>query len=108
MNEAQLRVVLLSLAQAAWGGCSPLEAALAARDGAMICIMWATMMRGHEVGGLQFSGPLLLDGSSAVSSLVPEVSCRQARSGCSSLSLLRLKRQMWCSRGACSSGLLWV
>ena len=73
VDEAQLGVVLLSLAQAAWGGGSPLEAALAARDGAMLCIMWATMMRGHEVGGLQLSGLLLLDGSSAVSSLFPEV-----------------------------------
>ena len=82
MDEAQLGVVLLSLAQAAWEGRSPLEAALAARDGAILCIMWVTMMRGHEVGGLQLSGLLLLDGSSAVSSLFPEVkSCRQARSG---------------------------
>ncbi len=73
VDEAQLGVVLLSLAQAAWVGCSPLEAALAARDGAMLCIMWATMMRGHEVGGLQLSGLLLPDGSSAVPSLFPEV-----------------------------------
>ena len=49
----------------------PLVAAVAARDGAMLSIMWATTMRGNEVGSMQLAGLRLADGSSALPKLLP-------------------------------------
>ncbi len=65
MTEAQLVHVLKGLAALVKDGCDWLAAALAARDGAVLSIMWVTMMRGHEVGCLQLAGLRLPDGSSA-------------------------------------------
>jgi len=71
-----LCVVLEALTAAATDRRNPVKAALAARDGAMMSIEWATMVRGHDVGELLCTGLLLADGSDALGKLFPELLLR--------------------------------
>ena len=72
VSEMQVTSTLVWLAAIATDGRKPpLVAAVAARDGAMLSIMWGTMMRGNEVGGMQLAGLRLADGSSALPKLLP-------------------------------------
>ena len=71
VTEAQIVHVLEGLAALVRDGCDWLAVAVAARDGAVLSIMWVTMMRGHEVGCLQLASLRLPDGSSAWAKLAP-------------------------------------
>ena len=60
--EADLLRMLQGLVPVALDVRKPVTAVVAARDGALFSIMWGTMMRGEEVGGLHVTGLRLADG----------------------------------------------